>query len=219
MKRMRKRIVLGTGAVLAVVGAGGAVAATQGSPAQEQRQAVLEDAAKELGVEAQELEDALEQALANRIDEAVASGRLTEEHGEVLKERIRSGEAPLLGLRGGHARGFHAGVDLEAAAELLDLAVTELREQLREGKTLAEIAEEFGTAVDDLVEQLVEAAKARLDDAVESGRLTDEQRDAIEETLEASVRRSVEASGIRSFQGPRFRGGPDFHGFDPPAAA
>ncbi|HET9506330.1 MAG TPA: hypothetical protein VFO81_00185 [Gaiellaceae bacterium] len=213
MKRMSKRLAVGAGAALAVVGAGGAIAATQGTPQQES-QAIIDDAAKELGVDAQKLEDALEGALENRVDDAVADGRLTEEQGEALKERIRSGEVPLLGLRGGRHGGAlqHArGIALDTAASYLGVTAAELRESLADGKSLAEVAEAEGKPVDGLVDALVDAARTRLDGAVESGRLTDAQRDEMLETLEARIREGVNHAGFR-FRGPGRHGGPGFRG-------
>ncbi len=234
----RLRLVASAGAALAVAGGGAAVAATQGSPGQESK-AVIDDAAKQLGVDSAELADALEQALANRVDEAVAEGRLTQEQGAVLKARIQSGEYPLLGLRGGgpgfrhHEHG--PGARLNAAATFLGLTEAELREQLRDGKTLAEIARAEGKTVDGLVDALVAAAKRELAEAVESGRLTDAQRDRILEDLEERIAEGVNATPGRHFRGgpgePSFRGGPHVFppagesgyrfggGTEPPAAA
>ena len=110
----RMRLVVSAGAALAAVGGGAAYAAGELSPRQESS-AIIDDAAEQLGVESTELADALEQALENRVDEAVADGRLTKEQGEELKARIAAGEAPLLGLRGGgpgfghHERAFGFG--------------------------------------------------------------------------------------------------------------
>ena len=74
---MRRKLVVGAAAALVVAGGGAAVAATQWSPKAES-DAVVADAAKQLGVEPGELTDALERALENRIDEAVKDGRMTE---------------------------------------------------------------------------------------------------------------------------------------------
>ena len=96
-RSLKRKVVAGGIAALAVAGAGGAVAATQLSPKAES-DAVLEDAAKELGVDPDELDDALRTALENRVDEAVKAGRLSEEEGKRLKEAIESGDFPMLGV-------------------------------------------------------------------------------------------------------------------------
>ena len=50
----------------------------------------------QLGVEPDELEDAIEQALENRLDEAVKAGRMTQEQADALKERHRVRRLPAL---------------------------------------------------------------------------------------------------------------------------
>jgi uncharacterized protein (DUF2126 family) len=73
MRRHVKKIAVGTAALAATVGAGGAIAATQLNPSEESK-AVLNDAAEQLGVEPSELSEALKDALANRVDAAVEVG-------------------------------------------------------------------------------------------------------------------------------------------------
>jgi polyhydroxyalkanoate synthesis regulator phasin len=205
--RMKLKVAVGAGAalVLAVaLGAAGAVAADRVLSGDDEKQAVIDDAAAELGVEPGELSDALRKALANRVDEAVDDGRLTEEQGERLKERIESSDVPLFfpGLGGGrlHDRGFfdHGGagrfgfgLDVDAAASYLGLTAAELMDELADGKTLAEIAREEGKSVDGLVEELVEAVEERIDDAVEDGRLSQERAARLKQSLEERVRERV----------------------------
>ena len=139
------------------------------SPRTTESKAVIDDAAAQLGVEPEELSDALKQGLKNRIDDAVDDGRLTEEQAERLKERIDASEYPGLGLfgRGHHHMGFGFGRFelLESAASYLGLTEAELREQL-EDNTLAEIAEEQGKTSQGLVNQLVATQTKRIDEAV-----------------------------------------------------
>ncbi len=217
MKRIRTKLMAGTGAALVVVGGGAAYAASEGTPKQESR-AVIEDAAKELGVDSQAFADALEQALGNRVDEAVADGRLTQAQGEALKARIGSGDVPLFGLRGGRHGHRHGGaLALDAAAPYLGLTQAELRWRLRGGTSLADVAQVEGKPVDGLVAALVAAAKTRLAGAVAAGRLTAEQRDALLETLEARIAGRVEATGFRQRAFPQRGFGAPHPG--PPAAA
>src|SRR4051794_41860253 len=76
---------------LAVGGAGGALAATKlGSPGDD-GQAVIDDAAKQLGVQPSALTNALKKALENRVDAAVAAGKLTKTQGDAMKARIEAG--------------------------------------------------------------------------------------------------------------------------------
>jgi len=193
MTRRRKvAFAAGAGAVVLAVaglGAAGAVAASSLFSPQEDAQAVIDDAAGQLGVEPSELSDALQQALENRVDEAVREGRLTDAQAERMKERLESG-VPLhfgLGLRHGHG-GFHGRVGpsaiFEAAASYLGLNEDELREALQ-GSTLAQIAEDHGKPVAGLVDTLVATQAKRIDEAVEAGRLTEDQAAELKDVLEA----------------------------------
>ena len=182
MRKRDKTIIAGAAAALAVAGAGGAIAGTDVLSPEERSKAVIDDAAKELGVEPSALSDALEHALENRIDEAVKSGRLTEEQGKAMKQRIETDDFPLFpGPALGH-RGFghHAALrDLDAAAAYLGLGEEALRERLRDGETLDEVAKAEGKSADGLVTAIVAATTKRLDEAVDAGRLTKAQRDEI----------------------------------------
>jgi hypothetical protein len=178
----RHKVVVAVAASVSVLVAGAAVAATRALSPQQERQAVINDAARQLGVEPQALSDALKQALKNRVDAAVREGRLTEEHARRLKERIEAGGAPMFGLgprpEWRHHRGhgpFHA--KLEAAAEYLGMTQQELRRALRGGKTLAQVARDRGRSADGLVDALMARAEQKLDQAVEDGRLTEAEKD------------------------------------------
>jgi hypothetical protein len=174
---LKRKVVAGTVAAIAVGGAGAGVAATRlGRSPSEENQAVIADAAKRLGVAPLELSNALKQALKDHIDRAVADGRLSKTEGEALKKRIDSGGFPLLGPpvlgfgRFGHFGHFFPG--LSAAASYLGLSQLELMRRLDSGKTLAQVAKDEGKSVDGLVDVLKAQLKARLDEAVAAGRLT-----------------------------------------------
>lgn len=222
--RKRTKLAAGAGAALAVVGAGGAIAATKLSP-QEESKAVVDDAAKQLGVTPARLQDALEQALANRIDEAVKSGRITEETAAAMKQRLESGDFPFFGGPGLERRGLggkgmrgrlHVGLD--AAAGYLGVTEAALRADLEAGKTLAAVARQKGKSVEGLVDALVAAQTKRLDEAVASGWLTKAQRDEIASRLEERATKDV--NGVRSaFEGRGGHGGHGPRGFGPPPGA
>jgi polyhydroxyalkanoate synthesis regulator phasin len=194
MKKRDKTIIAGAAAAFAVAGAGGAIAATDVLSPDDRSQAVIEDAAKELGVEPSELSDALKHGLENRIDEAVKAGRLTQEQGEALKERIESATVPLIfggfgpGDRLGHGFG-HFGVftELETAASYLGLEQDELRDALADGKSLAQVAKDQGKSVDGLVDALLADAEKRIDAALDDGRLTKEHATELKQELKERI--------------------------------
>jgi hypothetical protein len=220
MQRPRTRtIVAGAAALALIAGGGAAVAATRGDSPQAESRAVIDDAAKQLGVDAGKLDDALRTALANRIDRAVAAGTITKEQGEALKKRVESADTPLfggLGFRGGFHFG-HAGPagDTSAAADYLGMTQAQVFEALRSGKTLADLAKEKGKSVDGLVDAMVAATTKRLDEAVAAGKLTYAQRKEITASLKERVTSFVNGEfrhGFRPRLGPAFRG-PGAFGF------
>ena len=201
-------------AVVLVAGVGAAIAATRDTSPKQESQAALNDAAKELGIAPAKLQTAIENALAKRVDAAVADGRLTTEQGEELKARIKAGDVPLLApkLRRGHGHGHfkHFG-KLEAAAAYLGVGRAELRTALASGKSLAEIARDEGKSVDGLVAALTKAATERLDAGVAAGRLTKAQRDQIASRLEQRIKSFVDGTFERGRWGRFGRGhGGDF---------
>ncbi|CAN5699623.1 hypothetical protein BH20ACT14_BH20ACT14_12010 [soil metagenome] len=226
-----KKVTLVAGAALAlllavVLGASAAIAGSRVLGSNDESQAVIEDAAAELGVEPSALEEALEEGLKNRVREAVEAGRLTDKQGAELQNRIESGDTPFLfggfgrfhGLgrdrRPGHL-GHLAGMD--AAASYLGLTRDELREQLHDGKTLSAIAKAEGKSVDDFIRAMVNAAKKELDAAVAADRVTRERANMIEQDLEARITGLVNAELRLGPFGPHRRFGSGFrlHGESP----
>lgn len=188
---MNKKVIAGAAAGLAVAGAGGALAATKFTSPQQQSQAVVNDAAKQLGVQPSKLSAALKTALENQVDAAVAAGRLTSAQGAQLKQAIESGQLPLFGGPALGARGFHQFRDhfggLDAAASYLGVTETQLQTKLESGSTLAAIAKGEGKSVSGLVDAMVNDAKKKLDAAVSAGRLTQAQENQILSDLKSHV--------------------------------
>ena len=96
----RQKVFAGLVAGLAVAGGGGAVAATQLHDYSAESKAVVADAAKRLGVTPSQLSSALKAAIEKQIDAAVADGRITKEQAAELKQRVESGDFPLVGIGG-----------------------------------------------------------------------------------------------------------------------
>ena len=214
----KRKVVAGTAAVLAVGGAGAGIAATRmGSSPSDQSKAVISDAAQQLGIEPAKLSGALKKAIEDRIDAAVAGGRLSKAQGDELKQRIESNGFPLVVppfLGHGHF-GDHGLHGLDAAASYLGLSESQLRSQLESGKTLAQVAKAQGKSVDGLVAALKADLKQHLDRAVADGRLTQAQENQILANADQRLTQLVNGK----FPGPPpggpgfFRHGPDRDGF------
>jgi hypothetical protein len=198
-------------ALAVMLGGGAALAATGSSnPASD----FLGDVAKRLGISQNKLEDAIQEATIARIDDAVAAGDITKAEGDALKERIRSGDVPpiLPGLDGPSVEhgpvGLHAvgpfGPDfLDAAAAYLGMDEGDVREALRDGKSLADLADAKGKSVDELVQALRDELRHDADEAVADGALTQEQANRLVEKFSAGMDELVEEPG-----GPALQLGP-----------
>src|SRR3954471_4540944 len=223
----RRKLAVGASGLIVLAGAGGAYAATQnGSPARPDRaaeqKAFLDDLAGRLHVSRDQLDAAVKGAATDRIDAAVAAGRLTKDEGDRLKQRIAQANGlPLLGGPGfgrggpgrgpggpGHAgRGFGGGLD--AAAKYLGMTRQQLFDAQRGGKSLAAIAKDRGKSLDGLKAALKSAETARLDQAVKDGKLTDAERTRIlaqiDQRLDDVVNGTPPKGGpLRHGRGPRW---------------
>jgi hypothetical protein len=213
-KPSRRALLIGSLVALAAVGAaGGAIAASGTFDPQAEKQAFLNDAAGRLGVTSQKLEDALKAAAVDRVDAALAAGRITKDEAEAMKAAIDSGRLPLgfglgLGFLGPRMHGHvvFGGDLMSAAATYLGLTQAQLRTQLDSGKSLAEIAKAQGKSVDGLKQAMTSAFQSNLDQAVKDGKLTSAQRDQIlsqfKSNLDAFVNGTLPAKPFREgFQG------------------
>jgi hypothetical protein len=180
----RKIVILATGLVL-LVGAGGAVAATQlsGSSA---RQAYVNDVAKRLNVSPSALTSALKAAAIDRINAAQAAGRLTQSEATALKQRVENGKGLGFLARRAGRRGLRIGE--RAAVQYLGISPATLRTDLRSGKSLAQIAgSTLGKSVAGLKAAIIAAEKSKLDTAVKNGRITSQQEQQVLTRLSSRI--------------------------------
>jgi polyhydroxyalkanoate synthesis regulator phasin len=77
------------------------------------------------------------------------------------------------------------GGNLEELADELGSTLDELRNQLTEGSTLGDIAADAGIDLDEILAELREEALAAVDEKVSSGDLTQEEGDRIKERIES----------------------------------
>jgi hypothetical protein len=154
---MRKTIAAASIAVtgLGVLGVGGAaIAGAQDDPSEDENGSWVQD------------------ALGGLVDD----GTINQEQADAVEDALQDAR-PEHGFR--HP-GFMFGLGgFSTVAESLGIEEDELRSELADGKTIAEIAEEQGVDVQDVVDAIVAAHQERLDEAVADGDLTQEQADEI----------------------------------------
>jgi hypothetical protein len=211
LNRKSKYAIAAAALLIAAGGGAAAVAATQDGSPNDESKAVIDDAAGRLGISPDKLTSALKKALMDRVDAAVAAGRITKAEGDELKARIQSDDFPVIG--GPHEGFAHFGFfgKLDAAASYLGLTEAQLENELQSGKSLAQVAKDHGKSVDGLVNALVDAAKKKLDDAVAAGRLTKDQETQMLSGLKERITNLVNAKGLGG--GPHFGWRPFGDGF------
>ncbi len=101
------------------------------------------------------------------------------------------GTAP---MRGGPFQGHVGASMVELTAELTGLSEDKVIEALEDGQTFAEIAEGEGVAPQEIVDAAVAEAEARLQGAVDAGRLTEEQMEQMLERLAEDLPERLEQS-------------------------
>ena len=147
-----------------------------------------EAVASALGITVDEYGAALDTARDQVLEQAVAEGLLSEEQAEQLQERLGEGFGPFIrdkrpGGRGLPIRG--PGTTLVAvAADELGMTVQTLLDELQDGKTIAQVAQEQGVDPQTIADAFVALRAEALAEAVENGRITQEQADGMLEHME-----------------------------------
>jgi polyhydroxyalkanoate synthesis regulator phasin len=169
--------------------------------------------ASNLGVERADLDAAEKEAHQEVIGQAVEDGVITQDQADRMLSRLEEGFGfGRMGHPGGRGGGWRGGFkgcppgDQEWLAEQLGMTADELQAELEAGKTIAELAEEKGV---DLDAARIEAMKERIQQAVEDGKMTQEQADWMLQGLEQGFMPGGRDLGFGG-RGGHFRG---FGGF------
>ena len=144
--------------------------------------------ADKLGVTVDKLQSAVRDALKATVDKMLSDDKLTQQQADQAKSRIDSqtfDKLPFGPFFGGRHFGPFPGklqfgsAALDAAAQKLGMTTQDLMTELRNGKTLADVAKEKNVNSDDLKTAIVNAINAQIDQAVKDGKLTQTQADKI----------------------------------------
>ncbi|NIA25108.1 MAG: hypothetical protein GWP04_06015 [Gammaproteobacteria bacterium] len=137
------------------------------------------------------------------LDQLVEQGTITADQAQAIRDALVA-KAP--GPRDFDRPGFgHPRAGLETVAEVLGMSTDDLVAALQDGQTIADIA---GDELQSVTDALVEKANARIDQAVESGRIdADQAADAkaeVAERVDAMVNGEMPRGDC---DGPRAGGG------------
>jgi len=97
------------------------------------------------------------------------------------------------------------GASVDAVAKALNITPAELKADLAKGMTIADIAKSKNIPVDTVINTLVNDATARINQAVQDKKLTQDQANKLEQNLKTAITNIVN-------NGLRFRGGFAMHG-------
>jgi polyhydroxyalkanoate synthesis regulator phasin len=144
------------------------------------------------------LEDVIYADAKTHLDQAVANGKLTADQEQTMLAELKSHLDDIVNSNGPriavHAAG--GGPFGEAAAAYLGLTPAELRAQLENGKTLAQVAADQGKSVEGLKAAILAGAKTELDAAVAAGKLTAAQEQTMLDDLKAHIDDLVNGAGL-----------------------
>jgi hypothetical protein len=142
-----------------------------------------------LGISVEQYDGAVVQARDQTLDQAVTEGWLTQDQADQMRERMdQAPDAMPWGMGPGfdmHGRGMKgdwgmkgAGVNLlSVAADQLGMTQDELMTALRDGQTIAGLAEEKGIDVQKIADAYIAQLTEKLNQAVTDGTITQNQAD------------------------------------------
>src|SRR5690606_1148920 len=116
---------------------------------------------------------------------------------------------PAVEQHGGH-HGMHGGEGergkamlgfdvLQTAADAIGMKPDALRQELEEGKSLAQIAKKRGMKKDELVSKLNDAVSKRLDERVAAGEMSKEKAEAIRAKVSEHMTAAVDSDRIGQY--------------------
>ena len=163
--------------------------------------------AKAKSIDVQKVIGAMVAGATKRIDQAVTDGHLSADRASSLKAELTQRITTLVN-EGRPTMEHHPfrpgpGLALDAAAEALRISESELHDQLRAGKTIADVAKAKSIDVQKVIGAMVADATKRIDQAVTDGHLSADRAASLKAELTQRTTTLVN-------EGAPFKGGPPF---------
>jgi hypothetical protein len=167
-------------------------ASARAAAAQQAETNFIQHLASRLNISTDQVTTALKAAAKDSVADRVKAGSITQQQADQVDSRIDSGQFPL-GFAGrpgpkgaggpwpngkgqGGPRGFfNPGTVINAAAGALNMQPSDLMSQLRSGKTLQDVATAQNVDFSKVTTAITNAVKPGLDQAVASGKLTQQR--------------------------------------------
>ncbi|MDO8672750.1 MAG: hypothetical protein Q7O66_15165 [Dehalococcoidia bacterium] len=175
------------------------------------QQTFISKLAKVLGIQEDQLKKGITQAQNEMVDDALKAGKLNQDQANKMKDRIgkggnwgapsmrppkgRQNMHPPMGpngkpntpsMPGANGRQFMMpGMQnfMKTATDFLGMKPADLMAEMRQGKTLAQIAKDHGKSVVDLKNKLVTDAQTKIDEAATKGTITKDKAAELKKTL------------------------------------
>lgn len=129
----------------------------------------------------------------------VDDGTLTADQADAVTEHLEAHREERVDDRIDRRQRHGRGVAGDAAAEALGIEVEELRDALRGGATIADLAEANGVDLQTVIDAIVAEAETRLDEAVANGRMDEDE--AAERLADLEERITDRVNGVRPERG------------------
>ncbi|MDA8345467.1 MAG: hypothetical protein M0Z66_08285 [Thermaerobacter sp.] len=202
----RKNLLIGTLVALPLLVGGGvaAFAASGTASGTSPAAAFIADVASHLGISTSTLQNAVQQAELDRVQQEVTAGKLTSAQATKIEASIKAGKMGAgFGMMSG--RRPHMMMDgrgaMQAAATYLGLTQQQLMTDLQGGKSLSTLTTSTtGKTVQGLEAAITAAMQTALQQAVTNGRMTQQQSTQAQSHLQQFVQQFVTRTG--SLGGP-----------------
>jgi hypothetical protein len=174
--------------------AGGSAANGQRGQLGQMADQFLNDLAANLHIDRNTLDNALKTTANQEVDNAVKSGKLTQQQADMIKQNIANGKVPFFGPGLGRFEGAGAMSAIGGCTQNLQNAVTQalggetpdqVRADLRSGKTFDQILAAHNTNAQALGTSVATAIQPCLDQAVTAGTLTSQKEQDILNNLKS----------------------------------
>jgi uncharacterized protein YidB (DUF937 family) len=187
-------LLAGGALTFAVLATGGAASAEEGPGAMASR--FVELLAQRLGISTEQLKAAGTEARNQLIDEMLAAGEITQAQADRMKS-AEFGEGFGFHFHGGPGKGVRLAVDaVQTTATLTNLSVDAVRQELQQGKSLAQIAGEHGVSRDSLKAAIISELTASLQAKVASGEITQALADQMLARVSEHVDELIDRTGF-----------------------
>ena len=176
--------------------AGQAAATTIGVTPQDLRSEVrggktIAQVATEHGVDPNTVVNAVVAAVTQQIDQKAAAGSIDSSRAEQAKQKLPDFANRFVNETKPH-RGYRILKDAaKAAAKEIGIPEAELKDAIKNGKSIAQVAKDHDKSVDDVVNAIVKAATSDVDQAVKDGKLDSKKADEVKQKLPDRAKKLV----------------------------